>query len=104
MDFVQGEEVKDIVDDKPKPAPEVDSPLDPEAITQARRIVAQLTEMIDKGELAQLSCYVGRPDGCYVTLQNQNNGRHEDAGRILELALRRLGFVQREEVKDIVDE
>lgn len=89
---------------EPKPAPEVDSPLDPEAIRDALRIVAQVKEAIDKGEVEQLCCYIGRRDGTYVTLQNRNNGRHEDAGRMLEFAVRRLGFVQREDVTDIINE
>jgi hypothetical protein len=89
---------------EPKPAPEVDSPPDPQAIDDALRIVATVKDLIDKGELEQLCCYIGRRDGTYITLQNRNNGRHEDAGRMLEFAIRRLGFVQREEVKDIVDQ
>lgn len=92
------------MDEKPKPAPEVDLPLDPEAIADALRIVAEVKELIEAGEIDQISCYVGRRDGTYQTFQNRNNGRHEDAGRIFEFAIRRLGFVQREDVNAMIDE
>ena len=89
---------------KQAPAPEVESPLDPEAIAEARKCVATISALIESGELEQLACYVMRRDGNYQVFQNRNNGRHEDAGRILELALTRLGFVQREDVQDICRE
>ena len=38
------------------------------------------------------------------TPQNRNNGRHEDAGRLIEMAIARLGFMQREDIKDMIDE
>jgi len=82
----------------------VESPIDPEAIAEARRIVANLAELIDSGAVEQIACYVGRRDGTYQVMQNRNNGRHEDAGRLMELAVMRLGFVQRETVVDMIDE
>jgi hypothetical protein len=90
--------------DEITPAPEVERPLDPEAIAEARAIVADVTALIDSGDLEQIAVYVGRRNGQYQTLSNRNNGRHEDAGRILEFALHRLGFVQREDVADLIGE
>jgi len=87
----------------PPAAPEVESPIDPVAIAEARRIVAQLTEMIDSGDVEQIACYVGRRDGTYQVMQNLNCGRHADAGRLMEFALMRLGFMQREDIKDMID-
>ncbi|HWE51382.1 MAG TPA: hypothetical protein VG273_16440 [Bryobacteraceae bacterium] len=77
---------------------------EPDDIREARNIVGRLTEMIDAGDAEEISVYVARRDGTYLTMQNRNNGRHEDAGRILELALLRLGFVQVETVRDMVDD
>lgn len=83
--------------------PEVKCP-EPEAIQEARKIVSDLTKMIEDGELEEISCYVARRDGTYLALQSRNNGRHEDAGRIFELALIRLGFVQREHIEGLSEE
>lgn len=73
---------------------------EPECITEARTIVAEIQELIDSGDLEEISVYVAHRDGTYRAMQSRNNGRHEDAGRIFELAIRRLGFVQREDLPD----
>lgn len=88
----------------PPEAPEVESPIDPEAITTARKIVADVAALIETGAVDQIAMYIGRRDGTYQVWQNRNNGRHEDAGRLLEFAISRLGFVQRETVVDMIDE
>jgi len=87
-----------------KPAPEVEAPLDPEAIAEARKIVSSLITMIDSGQVDQIAVYVGRRDGSYQTMQNRNNGRHEDAGRLLEMEVLRLGFMQREDIVNLINE
>lgn len=77
---------------------------EPEGIQEARKIVQNITKLIDSGELEELSCYVAHRNGEYLTYQSRNNGRHEDAGRIFELAMFRLGFVQRHEIEALEEE
>lgn len=67
---------------------------EPEAIQEARKIINQLITLLDEGEIEELSVYAATRDGQYRVFQSHNNGRHEDAGRIMELAMIRLGFVQ----------
>lgn len=65
---------------------------EPEAIQETRKVVGSLLKLIDAGEVEAVSIYVQRRDGCYQNMQSQSVSRHEDAGRILELAVLRLGF------------
>lgn len=83
--------------DQPETIPE------PEAITKTREIIAKLTEWVDGGEVEAVSIYVALRNGNYRNMQTGPVGRHEDAGRILELAMIRLGFVQRDLVEDMID-
>lgn len=69
---------------------------EPEEVIKQRDVIHRLIALVDGGEVEALSVYVGRRDGTYTNFQTASNaGRHEDAGRILELALLRLGFVNR---------
>ena len=86
------------------PAPEVETPIDPESIAEARHILTKVADSIEAGELELLTCYVGLRDGRYQIWTNRNNGRHEDAGRMMEAMMIRLGFVQQDVVSDMIDE
>lgn len=84
-----------------KPIPPADEPETmpaPESIAMMRSILKLLGEEIEAGAIAQISVYAMTRRGDYVTYQSQDVSRHTDAGRILELALIRLGFVQKEDL------
>lgn len=67
---------------------------EPETVQGARKIVDKLNRMIDAGEVESLSVYVEARGGGYMNFQSAAVSRHEDAGRMLELMLLRLGFRQ----------
>lgn len=78
--------------ERDQPAPETVP--EPQEIQSCRKVVADLTRMIDAGEVEAISCYVSRRDGMYQNVQSQAPGKHEDVGRMFELILLRLGFRQ----------
>ncbi len=86
----------------PEPEPDTAIP-EPICIEGARKIVAELTRLIDAGEIEELSCYLACRDGGYLNFQTHAPGHHEAAGRMLELALLRLGFLQRDVVEDMIE-
>lgn len=92
--------------DEPKPIapfPEPEMIPAPESIEMMRGILKRLGAEIEAGAITQLSIYAMNRNGDYCTYQSQDVSRHTDAGRILELAIIRLGFVQREDMGGIVD-
>lgn len=94
------------MENRQPPAPDApETILDPEAIAQTRRIIASLTEWTDNGEVEAVSVYVQLRAGGYRNMQTDTTtNRHEDAGRIMELLLLRLGFTQRQEVETMIEE
>jgi hypothetical protein len=85
-------------------SPEVEQIPEPKVIQDARQLIEKLTDLVNRGEVEAISCYVENRDGGYRNLQVGSPSRHEDAGRILELAMIRLGFSQKEDVLDMIDE
>lgn len=77
---------------------------EPETIQTARQIIAKLGEFVEAGNVEALSVYVEHRDGSYRTMQANGPSRHEDAGRILEMAIVRLGFVDGETVRRMIEE
>lgn len=67
----------------------------PEEIKQCLEILDRARELVIKGEVEALSIYVDRRDDCYETLQSRGPvSRQEDAGRMLEFMMRRLGYAK----------
>lgn len=71
---------------------------EPEEIVSARKIIADITKRLDAGEVEAISVYLELRDGCYQSFQSPAPGRHEDAGRMMELMMLRLGFIQRSDL------
>ena len=67
---------------------------EPQVVTEAREILRTLGEMIERGELVNLAVYAEDAEGNYTLMQTRYESRHEDAGRLLDLAVRRLAFVR----------
>jgi hypothetical protein len=68
---------------------------EPESVRDSRVIVGNLIDLLDRGEIESISVYIGMRDGTYRNMQSAGPSRHEDAGRILELAMMRLNFAQK---------
>lgn len=67
----------------------------PEEVKQCLEILERATTMVKRGEVEALSIYVDRRDECYETLQSRGSvSRQEDAGRMLEFMMRRLGYAK----------
>jgi hypothetical protein len=76
-----------------KQTAETETPPEPESVQAVRNTLKRIEGLLDAGEVESISVYVERRDGCYQNFQTQTDvGRHEDAGRLLELTLLRLGF------------
>lgn len=66
----------------------------PEEIKECLGLLDKARDLVIRGEIESLSIYMDRRDDCYQTLQSRGVSKHEDAGRILEFALQRLGFAK----------
>lgn len=77
---------------------------EPEDVRVQREILSKLGEMIDRGEVEAVSVYVHHRGGGYRILQSGSPDRHTDAGILLEMAVERLGFVDRETVRQMIEE
>ena len=54
--------------------------------TSVRNSLKRIENLLDAGEVESISVYVEGRDGCYQNFQTETDvGRHEDAGRLLEL-------------------
>lgn len=101
-------------DEEPKPGdlvqisgvnqvnPETAMP-EPESVIACRKALAKMSDMVDAGEVESISAYVEMRDGTsYRTFQTTAPGRLEDAGKLLELAMMRLGFVDKFDVEQMI--
>jgi hypothetical protein len=76
---------------------------EPEDIRAMREALLQAGKMIDGGEVDSISVYVHHRNGTYRMLQAGGESRHEDAGRLMEFALMRLGYVDRTDVEAMIE-
>lgn len=77
---------------------------EPEEIRDARALLVKCGELIDSGSVESVSIYVQHRDGCYRMLQSRSDNKHEEAGMLMELAMLRLGFVDRGRVEQIIED
>lgn len=81
---------------------QLETPLEPEEITSARKMLDQARNLIDSGEVESLSIFLQRRDDTYQTLQSSPPSRLFAAGMLLEMAIARLGFVDRDDVAKMI--
>ena len=83
------------VDEEPA-APEI-ALEEPESVKSCRAVLERVRAQIDAGSVDSLYVCVHHPDGCYMIFNSTSNSRHESAGVLLEMAIKRLGFADADE-------
>lgn len=64
----------------------------PEEIRDCLKLLDDVKTRVLSGEVESMSIYLDHRDECYQLYQTRGVSRHIDAGRLLEAAMKRLGF------------
>lgn len=86
------------------PVETIETPLPPEEVLEAHRILKMAGALVDSGEVESVVVYLNRRDDCYQTLMSAGPSRLQEAGLLLELACERLGFVAKHTVEQMIAE